>query len=123
MLICISFNIVDGTRAKKTRQLRNLAHAQDQCSKRSAGTSSATSVRKVRGINKGKGLDRLIKKTGGKPIKLNISVERRPVGENNELLSREIGIITRYHAPIQRIGWQNMTEVDKEALHTLLKVY
>lgn len=108
---------------QKTRQLRNLAHAQDQCSKRSAGTSSATSVRKVRGINKGKGLDRLIKKTGGKPIKLNISVERRPVGENNELLSREIGTITRCHAPIQRIGWQNMTEVDKEALHTLLKVY
>jgi hypothetical protein len=38
------------------------------------------------------------------------------------LLYREIGIITRYHAPIQRIGWQNMTEVDKEALHTLLKL-
>lgn len=64
---------------------------------------STSNSKKVRGKYKSKGLERLIKKAGH-PLNLNISVERRPIGENHELLSREIGIVTRYHAPIKRIG-------------------
>lgn len=83
---------------------------------------STSNSKKVRGKYKSKGLERLIKKAGH-PLNLNISVERRPIGENHELLSREIGIVTRYHAPIKRIGWNNFSEADKEPLYELLKVY
>lgn len=82
---------------------------------------STSNSKKVRGKNKSKGLERLIKKAGH-PLNLNISVERRPIGENHELLSREIGIVTRYHAPIKRIGWNNFSEADKEPLYELLKM-
>lgn len=82
---------------------------------------STSNSKKVRGKNKSKGLERLIKKAGH-PLNLNISVERRPIGENHELLSREIGIVTRYHAPIKRIGWNNFSEADKESLYELLKM-
>lgn len=75
----------------------------------------------MRGINKGKGLERLIKRAGH-PLNLTISEERRPIGENNELLSREIGLLTRHHAPIQRVGWHSLTEDDKDPLYELLKV-
>ncbi|TVU23166.1 hypothetical protein EJB05_30200, partial [Eragrostis curvula] len=63
----------------------------------------------------------LIKKAGH-PLNLIISEEKRPVGENNELLSREIGFLTRYHAPIRRDGWQSLDENDKVPLYELLKL-
>ncbi|VAH34441.1 hypothetical protein VPH35_022479 [Triticum aestivum] len=102
---------------RTVRPPRNAPQSQGQHS----GSTSASKSRKVRGINKGKGLERLIKRAGH-PLNLTISEERRPIGENNELLSREIGLLTRYHAPIQRAGWHSLTEDDKEPLYELLKL-
>ncbi|KAL6608045.1 hypothetical protein ACP70R_041108 [Stipagrostis hirtigluma subsp. patula] len=104
---------------QRIRPRRNSSEAQGQHGTTALGASAAE--KKVRGINKGKGLERLIKKAGH-PLDIYISEERRPVGENNELLSREIGFLTRYHAPIRRTGWKNLDEADRLPLYELLKL-
>uniref|UniRef100_A0A0D9XY75 Uncharacterized protein n=1 Tax=Leersia perrieri TaxID=77586 RepID=A0A0D9XY75_9ORYZ len=67
---------------QKVRGPRNTRSSTGQQTRPSTTPSSS---KNVHGINKGKNLERLIKKAGH-PLNLNISVERRPVGENHEHL-------------------------------------
>lgn len=85
--------------------------------------SVSSAGRKVRGVTRGKGTERLVRQLGhaiSVPIS---SSSRAPEGEHATSLANEIGKEIRSSAPVRNCGWDNIDAGIREAIIMRVRVF